>query len=171
MNDLRWVRVFTPCHIPKYLVEQIKHKDFTVDDFYKFQEINCLIKTEKGEILNPLFHLYVLVNKENITKGFLWFVIDALTKDLIVQNYSVDKEYWGGEAVEKLASHVKEICKKGNLKKIYWVTRYPLHSMRHGFSRSKNILMEYDPVHEEKEEMDISKKEDEKIDQQEQCKN
>lgn len=144
MKDLRWVRIFTPIHIPKYLIEQIKHRDWTVEDYVKYHEINCLTESESGPALNPFSHLYVLVNPDNITKGFLWFTIEPLSKDLIIQNYSIDKEYWGkGKAVEKLADHIKFIKKKANLNKVYWITNYPKHSEKYGFKQCKSILMEY----------------------------
>lgn len=149
-EDLRWVRIFTPDHIPRYLVEQVRDRDYTVEDFYKYQELNCTRNDEDGMKLNPFSHLYVLVNNENIVKGFLWFVVDPLTKDLVIQTYSVDKEYWlKGKAVSKLAKHIKDIRKKGNLNKIYWVTNYPGHAQRNGFKRSKSILFEYNPADEE----------------------
>lgn len=144
IKDLRWVRVFTPIHIPKYLIEQIKHRDWKVEDYVKYHEINCLNEGETGPTLNPFSHLYVLVNAENITKGFLWFTVEPLSKDIVIQNYSIDKEYWGkGKAVEKLADHIKFIKKKANLNKVYWITNYPKHSEKYGFKQSKSILMEY----------------------------
>lgn len=171
MEDLRWIRIFTPYHIPKYLVEQVRDRDFTVDEFYKYQEINCLINKGDDRTLNPFSHLYVLVNSDNIPKGFLWFCIDPLTKDIIIQTYSVDKDYWNGHAVEKLATHMKEIRKKGNLNKIYWITRYPKHSMRHGFKRSENILMEYDYKDEELHNAEYDSLEmNENINKREYCK-
>jgi hypothetical protein len=147
IDSLRWVRIFTPVHIPKYLIEQIKHRDWTVDDYIKFHEINCLKSTGSTPELNPFSHLYVLVDSENITKGFLWFTVEPLTRDLVIQNYSIDREYWSkGKAVGKLAAHVKFIRRKADLKKIYWVTQYPKHSEKHGFKQSKSILMEYSEV-------------------------
>lgn len=144
IDDLRWVRVFTPIHIPKYLVDQIKKKDYTTEDFYKYQELVCLRNSPEGPTLNPFSHLYVLVNSENITKGFLWFTVEPLTRDLVIQTYTVDKEYWGGGgAIRKLSDHVKEVRSKADLNKIYWVTDYPRHSQRHGFRASKSVLMEY----------------------------
>lgn len=144
IDDLRWVRIFTPIHIPKYLVEQVRNRDYEVDEFFKYHEINCVLSNEKGPTLNPFSHLYILVDPSNEVKGFLWFVIDPLTKDLIIQTYSVDKDYWfKGKAVAKLSRHIKEIRKKGNLKKIYWITNYPKHSEKYGFKRSKGVLMEY----------------------------
>lgn len=142
--DLRWVRIFTPVHIPKYLIEQIKDRDWAVDDYVKYHEINCLNEVNGSLELNPFHHLYALVNKENITKGFLWFTVEPLTKDIHIQNYSMDKEYWNkGKAVEVLADHIKFIRKKANLNKIYWITNYPKHSQKYGFKQSKSVLMEY----------------------------
>jgi hypothetical protein len=143
-KELRWVRVFTPTHIPKSLVEQVKDRDYTVEDFYRYQEINCLRNTPEGPTLNPLNHLYVLVDKENLTKGFVWFTIDTLSKDIYIHTFSMDKEYWfQGKVVFKLAEFIKDFKKKAKLKKVYWITNYPKHSMRHGFETSKAVLMEY----------------------------
>lgn len=155
MDELRWIRVFTASHVPTYLVEQVKHRDYSVENFYKYQDSLCLRSGVNGPELNPFSHLYVLANKENLIKGFLWFSIDPLTLDMIIQTYSVDKEYWkDGGAVEKLCAHVKEIHRKAKLNKIYWITNYPKHSQRFGFKPSKSILMEYS---EEKNGEDLSR--------------
>jgi len=143
-NELKWMRVFSPVHIPRYLVEQVKQREFTVDDFYKYQELHCLIQGKDGPTLNPLNHLYVLSDEENIVKGFLWFVINPLTNDMIINTFSIDDDYWWkGKAVKMLSEFVKKLMKKLKLKKVYWITNYPKHSERHGFKRSKSVLMEY----------------------------
>lgn len=154
MDDLKWIRVFSPMVIPRYLVEQVRDRDFDVDDYYTYQEINCLRQTESGHSLNPLSHLYVLSDKENIIKGFLWFTIEPLGKNIIIQTYSIDAAYWNhGYAVKKLSAFMKEILRKSKLNKIYWVTAYPKHSKRYGFKESENVLMEYsDEKSEEKQE-------------------
>ncbi len=144
IEELRWVRLFTPVHIPKYLIEQISKRDYDIEDLYYYMEINCLRSSKEGPTLNPLFHLWALVNPDNIVKGFLWFTIDALTKDIVIQIYSVDSNYWGCKgAVLKLADHLKEIRRKANLNKIYWITKFPKHSYKYGFKQSKSVLMEY----------------------------
>lgn len=165
IEELRWVRIFTPVHIPKYLVEQIRDRDYTIEDFYKYQEINCVSMTKEGPSLNPLNHLYILANKDNLTKGFVWFTIDSLSKDICLQIFSMDKEYWGrGKAVEKVANFIKEIKRKGQLNKVYWVTPYPKHSMRHGFKRSNSVLMEYTGEEEcLKETKEVKGKDSDKI--------
>lgn len=143
-DKLKWIRVFTPMHIPKYLVEQIKNRDYSVEDFYEYQERNCLINNGKEFTLNPLNYLYVLVDEENITKGFTWLSIEPFCKDLLIHIYSIDKEYWNkGKAMSKIAEFVKDFRKKAKLNKIYWITNYPKHSEHYGFKRSKSVLMEY----------------------------
>lgn len=143
IENLRWIRVFTPDHIPRKYVEQLKGVNFNPDDFYNFQRVNCLIPGREIK-LNPLNHLYVLVNEKNAAQGFLWYVVDPLTKDIVIQNFSVDQLYWGkGKIIEKLASHVKDVKKKAKLNKIYWITRAPKHSEKYGFKRSRDVLMEY----------------------------
>lgn len=143
-EELRWIRVFTPTHIPKYLVEQIRHRDFSIEDFFKYQESLCIKMTPDGPSLNPMNHLYVLANDENLTKGFVWFIIDALSKAICIQSYSIDKEYWNnGKAVSKLSVFIKDFLKKSKLEKVYWITNYPKHSEKHGFKRSRSVLMEY----------------------------
>ena len=157
IDDLKWIRIFTPSHIPKYLIEQVRDRDFSVEDFYKYHEINCTIPSNDGNVkLNPFSHLYVLANEENEVKGMLWFCVDPLTKDLVIQTFSMDKEYWmNGTAVKKLSKHIKNIRKKGNLNKIYWVTNYPKHSERNGFKRAKSVLMEYNEENEVNHGKDI----------------
>lgn len=144
IEKLRWIRVFTPDHIPVHLVEQVGARDYSVEDFYAYHQGSCLVQTQDGVKLNPLSHLYVLADEGNLIQGFLWFTVDPLTKDLVIQTYSVDKDYWGaGAAVNKLAEHIKDIRRKAQLKKIYWVTNWPKHSEKYGFKKSKAVLMEY----------------------------
>lgn len=158
MDNLRWVRAFSADVIPRYLVEQIKKKDYSVDDFYKYQDNICLRDTKEGPTLNPFSHLHVLADKNNMTKGFTWFCIDPLTKDIVIQIYSVDKEYWaGGNSVKKLSDHIKDIRKKGNLNKVYWIHSYPRHTIKHGFKISKDVLCEYDWRDEEKKSQKVDK--------------
>lgn len=130
--------------VPRYLIEQTRDRDYSVENFYKYQQTNCLIPAVGDYKINPFNHLWVLINKANEVKGVLWMVVDSLSHDMVIQMYSIDEEYWNrGYAVKKVSEHVKEIVTKGNLNKIYWITNYPKHSERYGFKRSKSILMEF----------------------------
>jgi len=151
-DKLRFIRVFTPMHVPKGLIEQVRDRSYEVDDWYKYQEHICVRQTENGPILNPLSMLYVIADEQNKVIGMLWCEVCALEKTLIVQTFSMDKKYWvRGKAVQLLAKKAKEIAKECKLKKIFWVTNYPKHSQRHGFSRSKSVLMEFKEEEEEKD--------------------
>lgn len=144
IDELRWVRVFSPVHIPHYLVEQVRDRDYTIENFFKHQELNCLVNGRDGPTLNPYNHLYVLADEKNIVKGFLWFIIEGLTQDIFINTFSMDKEYWGkGKAVKRLVDHMSEIIKKLKVNKVFWLTNYPKHSERYGFKRSCHVLMEY----------------------------
>ena len=144
IENLKWVRIFDPVHIPKEYIDQIKHKEFTSEKFYEFISSICLISNENGSVLNPYNLLFVLVDDNNRTKGVLWMVIDALANALVINTFSVDKEYWGnGVAVNFLKAKAIEIQQKESLDKIYWITRSPKHSEKFGFKRSKNVLCEY----------------------------
>ncbi len=144
IDKLEFVRIFTPVHIPEYLVEQIRDREFTVEQFYEYQNIVCVRKGENGPMLNPLNFLYVIVTEKKIAKGFMWAYADPLTKHFCVNNFSMDKEYWcKGKAVKLLIKKVSEILKECNMTKVYWITNFPKHSERYGFKRSKSVLMEY----------------------------
>lgn len=144
IEDLTWLRLFTSSLIPVYLVEQIAKRDYTVNDLYTYLEENILRMSPDGPTLNPIFNVWGLIDKEKLVKGFLWFTIDPLSKDIAIQVYSVDSHYWGCKgAILKLATHMKELRKRGKLKKVYWITKFPKHSLKYGFKPSKNILMEY----------------------------
>lgn len=146
LNHLRWLRVLQPSIIPKYLIEQIKHRDFDVEKFYKFQEGICLYANGTP---NPANLLYALLDPENVVKGMAWMTINELTDELFVCNYSVDRDYWfQGKAVEKLTHHVKDILNKLQLKRAIWANRYPKHSERNGFKRCRDVLMMYEPEEE-----------------------
>lgn len=153
VDDLKWVRLFNPTLIPRYLVEQVKDRDYEVDDFFKYQELNCLMQKDGVPTLNPFNHLYALVNPKNIVKGYMWASIDPLSKEMIINTFSVAKEYWHhGEAIKVLSSHVKEILKKLKISKVYWLTTSPKHSKKFGFKASKSVLMQYEPDEQQSEE-------------------
>lgn len=144
VEDLRWIRIYDPVHIPKRYVEQIKDRQFCVEKFYIAQKEACLEKSDGKMQLNPNNLLFVIANTENIVKGFCWMVIDFLYDALVINSFSMDPEYWcTGKCVPLLEKKAKEIQDGAKLKKVYWITRSPKHSEKFGFKRSKHVLMEY----------------------------
>jgi N-acetylglutamate synthase-like GNAT family acetyltransferase len=149
-NNLRFIRVFTPDHVPRYLMDQVRHKDYDVDEWYDYQRIMCIQQTQNGPILNPMNLLYVIATKENLVVGVLWCQIDPLSKALVIQTFSMDNLYWHrGAAVRLIEAKAKEVQSECKLKRIYWITNFPKHSERYGFKRSKSVLMEYTPREED----------------------
>lgn len=142
--ELSWVRIIDPIHIPDVYIEQIKDRDFSVENFKKYQKSIC-VEIKNGQlIINPFNLLFVLVDQEKQVKGFAWLVIDALCNALVINSFSMDNDYWGnGKCIQLLEDKAKEIQEGGKLDKVYWITRCPKHSQKYGFKRSKNILMEY----------------------------
>lgn len=151
-DKLRFIRVFTPMHVPKELIEQVRDRTYEVEDWYKYQEIICIRQTPSGPQLNPLSLLYVIADEENKVIGMLWCEIDTLGKTLVIQTFSMDKKYWSrGKAVALLAKKGKEIAKECKLKSISWMTAYPRHSERYGFKRARQTHMEWKKEEEEED--------------------
>lgn len=143
-TKLNFIRIFDPSHIPVELVEQVRDKKFSVEGFYQYQSIVCVHQTNKGSMINPLNLLFVIVNEKKKVVGFFWAVVSPLSQDLVINTFSMNKEYWGkGEAVNLITEKCKEILKESGLKRVYWITNYPKHSERYGFKRAKGVLMEF----------------------------
>lgn len=144
-SDLRFVRIFDPVHIPYYLVEQIKSREFTPEQFFSYQKAIALVKTPTGPALNQNNFLYVIMNPKNVAVGFLWASYSELDNALNICNFSMDKEYWfQGMAVSLLHHKIVEIMENFGIDKVYWTTKYPKHSQKYGYKPSKYILMEYE---------------------------
>lgn len=146
LDELVFVRLLDPIHIPAYLVEQIKDRMFEVDQFYRYQSVACVIHTPQGPELNATNMLYAIVHERlRQVKGFLWMVIDMLTNSLVVNNFSMDREYWGkGEALSLLEEKAKKVMKDLKLSRIVWITRNPKYCENKGFKRAKDVLMVYE---------------------------
>lgn len=143
-ESLKWIRIFDPIHIPRAYVEQIKDRYFDADKFYKMQRTFCIEEVNGRLILNPMNLLYVLTDESSAVKGFCWMVVDALCNALVINSFSMDNAYWGnGKAVKLLENKAREIKEGAELERVFWVTRCPKHSEKHGFKRSKHVLMEY----------------------------
>jgi hypothetical protein len=140
----KFIRVIDPDHIPNYLVEQIRERDFDVDYFYQWQKANSVICRDGINIPNPYNHLWILVDDKRKTLGFFWSTIDTMSKTLFINNFSVDKSLWNrGEAIQLLKNKIDSIMKELKISKAYWTTKHAKPYEKYGFKRSKNILMEY----------------------------
>ena len=144
LSELQFVKLKIPRLIPKELIESVKGSTFTPEQFYQYQEENRA---------NPCNHLYALIDKDKQIHGYLWAESTHLDRSLFVNTLSVSKEFWGkGEALQMALDHIEKMREMIHFKKLFWFTFNEKFFLKHGFTRSKNVLMEYD----------INKKEGEK---------
>ncbi len=147
-DDLKFVRLRTDIstdpdgslarmlfnRIPIELFKQIKNSDFKIERIRQFAPL---------ALMQPLTFFYILSTDDDKIKGFLWAEINPLTENLFVHTLSIDKEYQGGDALEKAFDFIDQIRQEQNLKKIQMVTVCPkTYEKKHGWVRSKKIIME-----------------------------
>lgn len=123
--------------IPESLIESVKGRIFSPEQFYKNQEEH--IKHE-----NPSNLLYVLTTPTNKIEGYLWVQMSQLDGTMFVNTFSVNKEYWfKGKAIPKVVEFLGTLKDKYKAPRIFWITTNDKFFTKHGFKRSKNVLMEY----------------------------
>lgn len=134
-KELEFVRLKIPRLIPEELIENVKERTFTPDQFYKYQE---------EQVSNPYNFLYTLIDEEKKIHGYLWAEINILDGSLFVNTFSITKEYWGkGQAIPMVVDFLRELIKKTKAPRCFWITTNDKFFAKHGFKRSKNVLMEY----------------------------
>ena len=150
-SDLKFVRLTQPEQfslVPRYLFEQVKRKDWDVEDLYKYGPA----------FLEGIFNFfYVLAEKEQIQKGYapvkgvLWATIDPVTKTMCVNIFSIDKEYQKpqGQAMAGAIAHLRkgkdELRSNGSMNlrdKFLWSTARPKAFERIGAKRYYRQIME-----------------------------
>lgn len=124
--------------IPSELIESVKGILFTPEQFYQRQEAHM----NAG---NPGNLLFALVTKDDMkVHGYLWAEINQLDKTLFINTFSVSKEYWGkGLIMNNVVSFLDKLKHKHNCPRVFWITTNDKFFVKHGFKRSKNVLMEY----------------------------
>ena len=114
MTELKFVKLKIPSLIPKELIDEVKGRTFTPEQFYLYQE-------KQKE--NPYNHLFVLINNDNKIQGYLWAETNVLDNTLFINTFSVNKKYWGkGEAIKLVIPFLMELKKKTNAPHVFWIT-------------------------------------------------
>ena len=135
LDELKFVKLRIPTLIPIELIESVKGRTFTPERFYEYQA---------SQVDNPYNHLYVLVDVDAKIHGYLWAEQNLLDGSLFVNTFSIDKEYWGkGEAMGMAIDFVAQLKKRFSSTRVFWCTVNDKFFAKHGFKRSKIILMEY----------------------------
>lgn len=140
MNDeavmtLEHTRLKIPRLIPENLIEAVKFRGFDSEKFYSYQEDHI------GDADNMIVALF---DKEKKIKGYLWASIDQSDGALFINTFSVSKEYWGkGKAMDKAIEIIKELVEELKPPSVKWITTNDKFFAKHGFKRSREVIMEY----------------------------
>lgn len=135
VDELSFQKLKIPRLIPIGLIEVVKDRTFTPEQFYVHQE---------SQVDNPYNHLFVLIDDMKKIHGFLWAEVNILDSSLFVNTFSISKEYWGkGKGIHKSIEFLRTLKEKVKAPRVYWMTRNPRFYAKHGFAYSKNCLMEY----------------------------
>lgn len=134
-DSLEFVRLKIPRIVPIALIEAVKNRTFTSEQFYSYQEAN---------LANPNNYLFALIDPDKKIQGFLWAESNLLDKSLFVNTFSISKDYWGkGQAIQKAVDFLRELKAKLKSPRVFWITTNEKFFVKHNFKRSKNVLMEY----------------------------
>lgn len=137
LDDLEFIKLKIPRLIPIELIEAVKGRTFTPDQFYKYQE-------EQVKYENPGNLLYVLVDSHKKIHGYLWAEISQLDGSMFVNTFSIHKNYWHqGRSISKVVQFLEGLKSRYQCPRVFWLTTNEKFFLKHGFRRSKNCLMEY----------------------------
>jgi N-acetylglutamate synthase-like GNAT family acetyltransferase len=137
IESLKFVKLKMPRLIPLELIESVKGRTFSSEQFYKYQEDQ--IKYE-----NPGNLLYALIDDAKKIQGYLWAEISQLDGSMFVNTFSIKKEFWGkGEAIPKVCEFLKSLKAEFGAERVFWITTNEKFFAKQGFKRSKNVLMEF----------------------------
>lgn len=139
IEDLKFIKILIPENvrlIPKELIESVKGRLFSVEQFYKYQE-------DQAKHENAANLLYVLMGKDKKIEGYLWLEMNQLDKSLFVNTFSISKKYWyKGKAMYKAVDWVEKIKNKHACPRVFWCTVNERFFVKHGFKKSQTVLME-----------------------------
>lgn len=134
-TDLHFVKLKIPRLIPIELIEAVKGRTFTPEQFYIYQEM---------QVDNPNNFIYVSIDGEKKIQGYLWAELNILDSTLFINTFSISKKHWGkGSAMKDAIQFVDSLRKETKSPKVLWISTNDKFFVKHGFKRSKNCLMEY----------------------------
>ena len=135
VQNLQFVKLKLPRLIPTELIESVKGRTFTPEQFISYQE---------KQVNNPGNFLYAMIDGEKKIHGYLWAELNILDGTLFVNTFSISKEHWGkGTAIKRAIDFLADLKAKTKAPRVFWVTTNEKFFAKHGFKRSKNCLMEY----------------------------
>lgn len=137
-TELSFARLKIPRLIPLTLIESVKGRTFTSEQFYVYQE---------KQVDNPYNFLFVLVDEQKKIHGYLWAEQNILDSSLFVNTFSISKEFWGkGKAIPLVIEFLKTLKEKSKSSRVFWISTNERFFIKKGFKRSKNVLLEYNDI-------------------------
>lgn len=119
--------------IPKYLLEQVKDRKWTPEEWYEHQI--KLHGIESNLVLS-------IIDKKHQVKGLIWLTIDGFEKHIHINTLSVDKEYQKkSKLINFVAKYIRELGKALKIETVLWTTRRPKALERYGFKESDFKIM------------------------------
>lgn len=135
LSELTFVKVKIPRCIPKQLIENVKGRTFTPEQFYRFQE---------GQSHNPNNYLFGLIDENKVIHGYLWAEKNFLDDSLFVNTFSITKDYWRkGEAIDIAIAFLRDLKVKSGAARVFWITTNDKFFAKKGFKKSRQVLMEF----------------------------
>ena len=135
ISKLEFVRLKIPRLIPIELIEAVKGRTFTPEQFISYQE---------QQVDNPGNFLYVMIDENKKIHGYLWAELNSLDSTLFVNTFSIDKQYWGkGCGIKRAINFLEHLKEKTKAPRVFWCTTNERFFIKNGFKRSKISLMEY----------------------------
>lgn len=135
IESLRFVKLKLPRLIPESLVEAVKGRTFSPEEFYEYQE---------KQVDNQNNLLYVLIDEAKKIHGYLWAELNILDGSLFINTFSISKEYWGkGSSIKYVVEFLRLIKDQTKAPRVFWITTNPKFFSKMGFKPSKNVIMEF----------------------------
>lgn len=143
---MQFFRITDPIFIPRKLLEQIKDRNWEVDDFYG--QLN-LATGKAHNTFNKNCYLYVMLDEPGCICGFLWLMYTPYNKTLWVNNYSVDRKHWNqGTCLPAAFAKVSQVMQRIDADLVQWITQTAKPFEAFGFVTSQKKLMTYSPKKE-----------------------
>ena len=135
ISKLEFVKLKIPRLIPVDHIESVKGRTFSPEQFYVYQE---------NQVNNPHNHLYAVIDSQKKIHGYLWAEVNILDGSLFVNTFSIGKDFWGkGKGMHRAIGFVSSLKERTKASRVYWATTNEKFFAKHGFKRSKIVLMEY----------------------------
>lgn len=133
MRDLTIIPLPDARLVPKFLVEQVKDREWSVQEWYDYQQAD---KSEANLLLG-------VINQDHAVVGFIWMTLDGFSKWVFINTLSVSPAYQGKRKLIKFVHrYIRDLAKRLEMTRVIWVTDRPRALEKYGYSRSDSVLME-----------------------------